>query len=153
MKIINITPQFVEFIPSTLQDGVLYISHKYATAAHKCCCGCGIKIVTPITPTDWRLTVSGDTVTLYPSIGNWNHPCQSHYWIRGNCVIWAGSMTQQQINRGRERDRAFKKNYYKKFNNTETVIQTTETSLNNTQNSSQKSIWSTFKLWLKSMFD
>ena len=153
MKLNSINPEFVEFIPSNLKEGVLYISKKYGTAAHKCCCGCGIKIVTPITPTDWRLTVSGNTVTLAPSIGNWNHPCQSHYWIKGNRVIWAGLMTQQQIKRGRDRDRTFKKIYYEKLNNTVPVIHTTEISVNNAQYLPQKSIWALLKIWIKSMFN
>lgn len=153
MQLNSITPEFVEFIPSNLKEGVLYISQKYGTAAHKCCCGCGIKIVTPITPTDWRLTISGNTVTLAPSIGNWNHPCQSHYWIKGNLVIWAGSMTQQQIKRGRDRDRTFKKIYYEKLNNTEPVIHTTEIPVNNAQDLSKIGIWSMFKIWIKSMFN
>jgi hypothetical protein len=97
----SITPQFVEFIPSTLVEGTLYISSRYRTAVHKCCCGCEVKIVTPITPTDWSLTVRDDAVTLNPSIGNWNHPCQSHYFIRANQVVWAGKMSKRNINHGR----------------------------------------------------
>lgn len=112
MKAVSVSPQFVEFIPATLQEGVIYISDKYATAAHKCCCGCGTKIVTPLKPTDWTLTVVGDLITMYPSIGNWNHPCQSHYFIRRNRVVWAKTMSRQQIDRGRELDRATKEAYY-----------------------------------------
>jgi hypothetical protein len=41
-------PEHVEFIPKALEDGVLYISTKYRTASHRCCCGCGTKIVTPL---------------------------------------------------------------------------------------------------------
>jgi hypothetical protein len=151
LKANTITPQFVEFIPSTLQEGVLYVSQKYGTVAHKCCCGCGIKIVTPITPTDWQLTVSGNEVTLHPSVGNWNHPCQSHYIIRRNRVIWAGSMTQQQINRGRNRDLAIKKAYYEKNEVTQTV-RPKETLSNNAPRPPETDLWTTIKLWLKSMF-
>jgi hypothetical protein len=153
LKAISITPQFVEFIPSTLQDGVLYISQKYGTAAHKCCCGCGIKIVTPITPTDWRLTVSGNEVTLHPSIGNWNHPCQSHYIIRSNRVIWVGTMTQQQINRGRERDRAIKKAYYEKRDDSKVTIESKETTANSASRHPKTDVLATIKRWLNSFFD
>lgn len=104
MKQAIVIPQFVELMPGQLQDGVLYISEKYGTAIHKCCCGCGQKVVTPLSPAKWQLRRSRDAVTLYPSIGNWNLPCQSHYWIRRNRVEWAGSMTERQIRRVQERD-------------------------------------------------
>jgi hypothetical protein len=152
LKATAIIPQFVEFIPSTLQDGVLYISQKYGTAVHKCCCGCGIKIVTPITPTDWKLKVSGDDVTLHPSIGNWNHPCQSHYIIRRNRVIWVGSMTQQEINLGRKRDRDIKKQYYGKSENINNHTEPRETLQDSTQIQPKKNFLKTIKHWLKSMF-
>lgn len=152
MKAISITPQFVEFIPSTLQDGVLYISQKYSTAAHKCCCGCGIKIVTPITPTDWRLTVSGNEVTLHPSIGNWNHPCQSHYIIRSNRVIWVGAMTQQQINWGRDRDRANKRAYYGRNKDSNVAKEPKKTALNSVSNNTDIDMLAIIKRWIKSLF-
>jgi hypothetical protein len=104
MKQTTIVPQFVELMPGQIQDGVLYVSEKYGTAIHKCCCGCGHKVVTPLSPVKWQLRRSGVTVTLQPSIGNWNFPCQSHYWIRRNRVDWADSMTEQQIRRVQERD-------------------------------------------------
>jgi hypothetical protein len=102
-KIRQISPQYVETIPGTLRDGVLYISLKYSTAVHRCCCGCGTKIVTPLSPAHWVLTTAptAETVTLHPSIGNWNHPCQAHYLIQRNRVVWAGQMTSRQIARGR----------------------------------------------------
>ncbi len=72
--------EFVEFIPCELEEGVLYISIPYTTAVHNCCCGCGNRVVTPLTPADWKLSYDGEAVWLSPSIGNWNFPCQSHYW-------------------------------------------------------------------------
>lgn len=82
----TLRPEFVEFIPSTLQTGVLYISRKYKTASHLCCCGCGNKVVTPLNPSGWQLTEKRGIVSLYPSIGNWSLSCQSHYWIRSNRI-------------------------------------------------------------------
>lgn len=105
MKRFTITPEFVEFIPAEIQEGVLYISDKYATAIHKCCCGCGHEVVTPLSSVSWKLYREGDTVTLHPSIGNWNFQCQSHYWIRRNKIIWASSMSMQQIRRIQELDK------------------------------------------------
>jgi len=104
MKQFCITPLFVELIPTHLEDGVLYISDKYGTAIHKCCCGCGQEVVTPLSSAQWQLRRAGGKVTLFPSIGNWNFSCQSHYWIKQNRVEWAGSMTDRQIKLAQERD-------------------------------------------------
>jgi hypothetical protein len=106
------TPVFVEFIPEVFEEGKLYISQTYATAVHKCCCGCGHKVVTPLSPTGWRLTVEGEFVSLYPSIGNWGYPCQSHYWIRRNAVRWSYQMTPQEIEAGRRLDAKLKQSYF-----------------------------------------
>jgi Family of unknown function (DUF6527) len=80
--------EFVEYVPDELTEGMLYVSIPFATAVHKCCCGCGREVVTPLAPTGWSLTFDGKTVSLAPSIGNWSYPCQSHYWIRRNNVEW-----------------------------------------------------------------
>ena len=130
-----ITPEFVEFIPSTLAERTLYISQKYNTAAHKCCCGCATKIVTPITPTDWSLTIIGKRVTLDPSIGNWNHPCQSHYFICNNAVVWAGRMSKRDIKKGRQMDQSRKEAYFA-----------------NAPKQTNSSAWLSFKRWVKLLF-
>lgn len=108
----NMSLDFVEFIPPTLTEGVLYISMKYGTAVHKCCCGCGHKVVTPITPTDWSLSFDGESVSLYPSIGNWQIPCQSHYWIKKNRVVWSNQWSSKKIEAGRKNDEELKKQFY-----------------------------------------
>jgi hypothetical protein len=54
-------------------------------------------------------------VTLHPSVGNWNHPCQSHYVIRDNQILWAGRMSRAAIKRGRARDDAEKARYLSKL--------------------------------------
>lgn len=90
--------KFVEFIPSDIEEDVLYISIEYDIAKHKCPCGCGDEIVTTLSPARWKLTYDGETVSLYPSIGNWTHACKSHYFITNDKVVWAGNYTQNQIN-------------------------------------------------------
>jgi hypothetical protein len=112
VKAIRLAPKFVEAIPENLELGVLYVSMTYATAIHQCACGCGREVVTPFSPTDWKLSFDGENVTLEPSIGNWSFPCRSHYWIRGGKVRWAGSMSKHQIEEGRAHDRALKAHYY-----------------------------------------
>jgi hypothetical protein len=116
VKQTRITPKFVELIPTHLEVGVLYISEKYGTAIHKCCCGCGQEVVTPLSTAQWQLRRAGDTVTLSPSIGNWNFCCRSHYWIRQNRVEWAGSMSERQIRFVQERDHRDLENFTKQSN-------------------------------------
>ena len=114
MRVATLQPVLVEFIPKLLERGVLYVSRKYRTASHLCCCGCGTKIVTPLRETEFSLTVRDGKVSLNPSVGNWNHPCQSHYWIRGNQVIWAEPMSKDEIRKGRAYDDALKDAYFGK---------------------------------------
>ena len=112
MKINTINPVYVDSFPKALDDGILYVSLKFSTACHRCCCGCGTKIVTPLRPTEYRLTDAGGRVSLHPSVGNWNHPCRSHYVIRNGQVIQAGAMGQADIDKGRARDDAEKRAHY-----------------------------------------
>jgi hypothetical protein len=108
----------VEFIPSNRKDGIVYVSIPYATAVHNCCCGCGNKVVTPLSPTDWKVTFDGDTISLYPSIGNWNFECQSHYWIINDKVKWARGWSKEEIQSGKEKDASEKKCYFGRTNRT-----------------------------------
>ncbi len=93
--------RFVDHIPERLEPGELYISIPYATAVHLCACGCGSEVVTPLSPTDWKMIFDGKSISLHPSIGNWSFPCQSHYWIRNNNVRRAPRWTASQIASGR----------------------------------------------------
>lgn len=106
MKIKQIKPKFVEFIPKHTEEGILYISQKYRTAVHKCCCGCGHEVVTPLSPAEWSVKLNGGRISLWPSIGNWSFPCRSHYVIRDGNVLEAKMMTEQQIQRVKANDRA-----------------------------------------------
>lgn len=104
--------QFVEFIPDELDDGTIYISVRFATVAHLCCCGCGKEVVTPLSPRDWKMTFDGETISLRPSIGNWSFPCQSHYWIVQNSVCWADQWSAEEIAAGRAYDAEKKRRHY-----------------------------------------
>lgn len=108
MKRDTINYAFVDAIPDALEERTIYVSIDFATAAHKCCCGCGHEVVTPLSPTDWKITHDGVSVSLSPSIGNWSFPCRSHYWIVRNEVRWAAQWTQEQIEAGRAADRRAK---------------------------------------------
>lgn len=87
----KIEPIFVTYIPDNIEVGKLYISLEYAIAIHKCCCGCGQEVVTPLDLKGWRLTQKKKTVSLLPSIGNWKYECQSHYFIKHNKIVWLDS--------------------------------------------------------------
>lgn len=104
--------QFVDFIPEELSEDTVYVSIRFATASHLCCCGCRNKVVTPIQPTDWKLIFDGKTISLDPSIGNWNFPCRSHYWVRNNKVIWAEQWSRDKIETAKKSDRGEKQRYY-----------------------------------------
>lgn len=116
MKRSSITPAFVDTIPDLLEEGIFYVCERYMTAAHKCCCGCGEEVITPLSPADWSLRKAGNTVSLTPSIGNWSFACKSHYWISRNRVVWASNMSQRQIDQVRARDKADKKAYIAAIN-------------------------------------
>ena len=106
--------KFIELVPPVLEEGVLYISVEYCSAIHKCVCGCGNKVVTPISPTDWELTFDGKSVSLHPSIGNWNFECKSHYWITKNKVKFARLWDEKEIAEGKKKEEVLKAKYYKK---------------------------------------
>lgn len=114
MRIKQFSINFTEYIPEELEDGILYISMEYATASHKCACGCGQEVVTPFTPTDWKLIYDGESVTLTPSIGNWSYSCRAHYLIRHNKIVWANDMSSKAIERGRHKDMINKTKHYVK---------------------------------------
>ena len=103
--------KFVECIPDSLNDGVLYVSITHTTAVHRCCCGCGREVVTPITPTDWSLNFDGETVSLHPSIGNWNFPCRSHYWIKHNRIEWAEDWSRSRVAAAKKQDHGQKEKF------------------------------------------
>ncbi len=108
----RLEPRFVKHIPERLEPGVLYVSIDYASAAHSCCCGCGEEVVTPFTPTDWRMTFDGETISLWPSVGNWNLRCRSHYVIDRGQVLESGPWSDAQVAAERRRDKAAKERYY-----------------------------------------
>lgn len=97
--------EFVEYVPDKLQSGILYISRRFSTASHLCCCGCGLEVVTPLNAAKWRLVEHSNSVSLRPSIGNWGFPCRSHYVIDCGRVNWAGAFDAKQIAAVQARDR------------------------------------------------
>jgi hypothetical protein len=68
----TIKPQLVGLMPDKLEEGILYVSAQYGTAIHKCCCGCGEKVV----------------ISLKPLFSSVQMKCKSHYNIKANQVEW-----------------------------------------------------------------
>lgn len=110
----TIEHKFVEIIPDEIPDGVLFISIRYKTAVHQCICGCKNEVVTPISPTDWQISFDGQSVSLHPSIGNWNFPCRSHYWLVRNTIHHSRPWSNEQVEKGRKKDRKKKGFFFKK---------------------------------------
>lgn len=90
--------KFVDYIPEKLEPGVLYISIAYNTAVHLCACGCGTEIVTPLDRNiGWVLTYDGDNASLFPSIGNGNYECHSHYYLKDGTVKWLPNFDERHV--------------------------------------------------------
>lgn len=142
---IQLKHEFVEHIPDELAEGVLYVSFAYATVTHKCCCGCGHEVVTPLSPTDWQLIFDGETISLQPSIGNWSLDCKSHYWVRRNQARWAAEWSDKEIQSGRMLDRRNKANYYGRCTNESDSKPSRELGIE--QSSSDVSLWHRIRRW------
>lgn len=99
---------FVDAIPDDITDGRLYVSMHYGTAVHQCQCGCGGEVVTPFTPTDWKLIFDGETVTLHPSISNSTSGCGAHYFIDRNTIRWCRKLKPSEMADRQRRDRLAK---------------------------------------------
>lgn len=91
----------VHYMPKQLEPGILYVSYEFETAAHLCACGCGKKIRTPLGPTEWAIKEDVAGPSLWPSVGNWQRPCRSHYIIRKGEIEWAPSWSDTQVRIGR----------------------------------------------------
>ena len=81
--------EFIDTIPKKLNEGILYTCMNCNVIVHKCACGCGEKTVTPLDKNNgWVMKYDGQSLTLRPSIGNFNFKCKSHYFITENSVEW-----------------------------------------------------------------
>lgn len=139
--------RYVEFIPKDLDAGMLYISKRFNTASHLCCCGCDQKIVTPLNQAHWSLTDHGSTVSLAPSIGLGTLPCRSHYWIRRSRVEWYPPMTVAQTAKAQRADRYAGQIYTgERLPPTPPVIPSTF------PKPSPSGLWSEIKRWVRSFW-
>ncbi len=105
--------QFVEFMPDVIQEGVIYISLEYKSVIHRCACGCGKEVNTPLHPTGWKILYDGESISLKPSVGNWSFDCKSHYWIANNKVEWSMKWSDDTIREVRAFEDFEREEYYK----------------------------------------
>lgn len=108
-------------MPKQLEEGILYVSYEFSTAAHLCACGCGVKIRTPLGPTEWSIKQTKDGPSVWPSIGNWQQKCQSHYVIKRGEIIWAESWDEKQIIEGRNREIKRREKYFEDLSKSKSV--------------------------------
>lgn len=106
--------EFVDYMPHDPQEGVIYVSIRFRTVVHRCACGCGTKIATPLSPANWKLTYDGDSISMSPSVGGWGLPCRSHYWISSNEIRWSTQWTDAQIAAGRTHDDSERLEYFER---------------------------------------
>lgn len=102
----------VKYMPKVLEPGILYFPEEFGAAAHLCACGCGQKIRTPITPTEWKLDEHEKGPSLHPSVGNWQQKCQSHYLILEGEIVWAGKLSEKQVFSGRRQEEIRREVYF-----------------------------------------
>lgn len=148
--------EFVENIPDNLEEKTIYVSITFSTAVHKCFCGCGNEVITPLSPTDWWLIFDGQSVTLSPSIGNWNFPCKSHYWIKRNKIEWAPRWSQRRIEAARSYDLLSKERYFKEKRYIDgveppTTYNISEIDVESDEGKPNERFWRKLKKYLKSV--
>jgi hypothetical protein len=110
--------KLLNHLPIQLEADVLYVSEEFEIAGHLCPCGCGSKIITPLGINEWSLSVIDEKPTLKPSIGNWQLPCQSHYWIRRGEILWSNKWSDDEIESGRLAEEQKRKEYFDKMERT-----------------------------------
>ncbi len=108
----TLTLQRVQYLPKELFPGILYVSDEYQVAGHLCCCGCGNKVITPLGPAEWSVTEKNGKPSMWPSIGNWQLPCRSHYVIAAGQIRWHEQWSDAQIRAGRYAEEQRRQTYY-----------------------------------------
>jgi len=111
-KLEKIRLRRVQYVPKTLEPGILYVAQEFGAAVHLCACGCGCKVSTPLTPTEWTLEETSAGPSLRPSVGNWQLPCKSHYWISKGNIAWSETWTPEEILAGRQAEERRRSAYF-----------------------------------------
>lgn len=99
-------------MPDKFSPGVLYVSDEYSIAGHLCACGCGNEVMTPLGPAEWSFSQYNARPSLRPSIGNWQLPCRSHYFITDGQVLWAEHWSDERVAAGQRAEHDRREAYY-----------------------------------------
>lgn len=91
----------VERLPVALADSVVYVSEEFELAALKCACGCGHQ-VNLLLGDGHKVKDVGGLADVWPSIGVWDAPCRSHFWIEKGRVLWADQWSDVEIHSAME---------------------------------------------------
>lgn len=142
--IYRLTYKFLDTIPNELEEGILYISIRFRVAMHLCCCGCKNKVVTPLSPVQWKLVFDGKSVSLYPSIGNWNFECRSHYWINNSKVEWARQWPAEEVDASKKWRKKMRAEYFN--------IENSMSKMNYKKTKQKKSLIIIITTWFKNLF-
>lgn len=84
LKKVNVAYEKYHFLPPTeeLEPGIIYISDEFNISKHLCLCGCGELTVMPLGDDEWNYSIDEkDRISFWPSVGNYQLPCKSHYII------------------------------------------------------------------------
>lgn len=96
--------ELVVDMPQEIEAGILYVSEEYEIACHRCACSCGSLVYSPLGPAEWKFSNDERGPSLRPSIGSWDLPCRSHYWIRNGRVLWAADWSEERVLAGRRQE-------------------------------------------------
>lgn len=133
----TISLKLIEHLPLELEANVLYVSEEFEIAGHLCPCGCGSKVITPLGVNEWLFSEFDGKPTLKPSIGSWQLPCQSHYWINGGKIIWSYQWSTDEIEAGRIAEEEKRIKYYEELDEIW---------------KKKNSLWSRIRKWVLSFF-
>jgi hypothetical protein len=82
--------------PANLEPDAVYVNEDFELASLLCPCGCAHKI-TLLYPDGHTVDNDGGYATVSPSIGVWDAPCRSHFYITRGHVDWCPSWSDERI--------------------------------------------------------
>lgn len=81
-----------------MEDGVVYHTEEFELAGMLCACGCGHRI-TLLVPDSHQVLNDDGYATVSPSVGVFDAPCRSHFFIHAGEVEWLPAFTGEAASR------------------------------------------------------